>query len=325
MPLDLLYIDDFAMKLSYSSISMILLYVILVFSALCQSAIASASYNPSFPNRNEYPPSSRSRDGIIGSEAVPRRCIHLLFRGGSTYVDKKESMSEKDVESGMKIASSSSTINVLVSTSIGSDFLDKKKKFSLHKNATVYDLKQQIASKFPGSPPETLQRLFFGVREIHGHEVLQNITTMPTIPILLDMITGTSVYTKSLSVSQAIDAYVASTVQQAYLGDQLRALIQQDAKSNNAGNETIPETSYYREMYQQLNESIYSKYADDIRLALEEEREPETISTDTIAWRTANRQREKSSLVKALAKEFDLNLRGLKGFLYYSGLLVVSL
>lgn len=245
------------------------------------------------------------------------------MRGGSSNVKTNDDLSEKSLDSGMK------SVSVLVSTSIGSDFLDKKKKLILSRNSTVYDLKQQIKLKFPGSPPEELQRLFLGVRELADHEILQNITTMPLIPILLDMITGTSVYSKSLSVSQAIDAYISSIVQQAYLGDQLRAFVDTsknyNATGNTSTNESIPETSYYREMYHQLNESIYSKYAEDIRLALEAEKEPETISADTLAWRNSIRPREKRSLVKALAKEFDLNLRGLKGFMYYSALLVVRI
>lgn len=213
-----------------------------------------------------------------------------------------------------------SSVQVLVSTSVGSTFLDKKKKFVLSGNATIQDLKEQIHQKFPGSPPPALQRLFFGVRQVENHEMIRNISAMPIVPILLDMITGTSVYGKTLSVSQTIEAYVSTIVQQTYICDNLRTCFDDDSL-NSSAILNQPETSYYREMFNKLNESIHEKYHEDIKLALEEESEPETVSADTIAWRGKTTTR--SPLSKLLAKEFDLNLRGLRNFFYYSGLLGV--
>ena len=219
---------------------------------------------------------------------------------------------------------SSPFINVLVSTSVGSSFLDKKKKFLVPANATVGDLKELIHQKFPGFPPPCLQRLYFGVRKVSDSDVLRNLSPMPVIPILLDMITGTSVYSKTLSLSQTIEAYVSTIVQQAYISDSMRGLFNDVSQNDsNSSNEfQIPETSYYRDMFVQINSSLYEKYADDIKLALEEESEPETMSPDTVAWRGPTKS--KSPLAKLLAKEFDMNRRGLKNFIYFSALLAVG-
>lgn len=255
---------------------------------------------------------------------------YLSIRGGST-------MSADSSSSSGAVAASTST--VVVSTSLGSLFLDKKKKLTLPSNSTIGQLKEQLQVKFPGSPPSSLQRLFFGNRLLANHEVLNNLTTLPVVPLLLDMITGTSAYNKTLSVTQGIDAYVSSVVQLAYLGDMLTNALTSanpalttsnpsesglnDDENNIITTQQVMKTIYYRQLYEIVNASIYDMYAEDIAMALEDEKNPETFAEDTKAWRGKDKK-AKSPLVIAMAKEFDLNIRGLKNFVYFSIVLVVS-
>jgi hypothetical protein len=83
------------------------------------------------------------------------------------------------------------TAPVLVSTSFGSMFLDKKKKLVLGKNETVADLKAQLSSKFPGSPPVALQHLYFGSRRLEDSVLIGNISSLSPLPLALDMMSGT--------------------------------------------------------------------------------------------------------------------------------------
>jgi hypothetical protein len=87
-------------------------------------------------------------------------------------------------------------------------------------------------------------------------------------------------------------------------------------------NSDVMDSAIYREMFQVLNETLYQTYAEDIAEALKAESEPEIVSADTASWRGDAKQR--SPLALAIAKEFDLNPRSLKSFLYYSVLLGVS-
>ena len=235
-----------------------------------------------------------------------------------------------DVE---EVASSSSSNNmlddgpcaILVSTSVGSMFLDKKKRLSVPRNSTVGELKGLIEKKFPGCPPIPLQRLFVGIRLLQDDEIIGNVTTTSPTPILLDMMSGVSVYNKTLSISQALEAHVASIVQQSYLGAKLResfttSIASTSASTNNDISSVIlPDSSYYRDMFDVVNRTLYETYAEDIAEALELEKEPETMADDTRAWR--NPQQETKPLAAALAKEFDLNGKGIKSFVYYSILL----
>jgi hypothetical protein len=224
---------------------------------------------------------------------------------------------------------------ILVSTSVGSVFLDKKKRLSIDRNATIAELKLMIEKKFPGCPPVPLQKLFLGVRPLGDEEVIGNITITSPTPILLDMMSGTSVYNKTLSISQALEAHAASIVQQVYLGSKMKSVFTNPTNpSHNLspnptinGNETTSvlelESSVYRDMFDDALKTLYETYSEDIAEALEREKEPETLTEDTVAWR--GKQAETKPLTAALAKEFDLNMRGIRNFFYYSILLGVSL
>jgi len=240
----------------------------------------------------------------------------LLLRAGSVDIADEQ----QDFENRQK------SVSVIVTTSFGSSFLDKKKKFILPSNSTVSDLKNQIAAKFPGSPPKHIQRLFFSSRLLNNDsEIISNVSIMQPVPIILDSISGTGVYNRSLSVSQGIEAYVSTLVQQSYLGNKLNSLFQQSVDPVNLNSNSTSqsmESIIYRNMFVTLNESFYATYSDEIEAALQAERNPEVLAADTIAWRHADRKKI-SPLAAALAKEFDLNLRGLVSFVYYSVVLLV--
>ncbi len=245
----------------------------------------------------------------------------ILFRGGSTTsavgIERQESKTL-------------SSLSVVVSTSFGSSFLDKKKKFTVTSNSTVLDLKEQIASKFPGSPPVEVQQLFFSSRLLsNDSELLCNVSALQPVPILLDAISGTSVYNRTLSIRQSLEAYVATVVQQSYIGKQLNSLHSRSADAENQSQMQVQmqvqmQAVAYRGMFRALNESLYCSYGEEIQAALLAERDPETAAADTAAWRGPGRgSRKATPLAAALAKEFDLNARGLLNFLYYSLVLAV--
>lgn len=235
----------------------------------------------------------------------------ILLRGGSTgTIDRKDST----------IVSS---LSVVVSTSFGSSFLDKKKKFTLASNSTIFDLKEQIASKFPGSPPVEIQQLYFSSRHlIDDSELVSNISSMQPVPILLDVISGNSVYNRTLSIRQSLEAYVSTVVQQSFIGKKLNSLYSRSLSPVEAVSAIQMEAIAFRSMFHELNDTLYTSYGEEIRAALQAERDPETTAADTAAWRDPNRKKA-SPLTAALAKEFDLNVRGLVNFLYYSLVLMV--
>jgi hypothetical protein len=240
------------------------------------------------------------------------------YRGGqNTRNDMNGNVAEKAVSP----QPAASTTAVLVSTSIGSSFLDKKKKLIVGRNCTVIELKETIRDKFPGGPPVKIQKLFFGSRLLQDNELVANITTAPQIPLLLDMLTGTSAYNRTMSIAEAIEAYTASMTQQAFIGDKLRAVYAAEAGVNILSDNATIDSVIYKEMFRSINESLYMTYGSNIRAALLIEAEPEIESSDTARWRGERKQRSPLSI--AIAKEFDINTRNLKTFLYYSILLVV--
>ena len=246
------------------------------------------------------------------------------LRGGSSDISSNDDKSSKK-STGVNqedLTPRPITCSVIVSTSIGSAFLDKKKRLSLDSNSTILDLKLLLSEKFPGGPPVILQKLFFGTTLLNDTQIVSNITTISPVPLLLDMLSGTSAYNRTLSISQALEAYASLMTQQAYLGDKMRSLYAAESGfENTLASAEIMDSAVYREMFSSINASIYEKYKEDIEKALIREMEPEISSADTNAWR--GNKIEKSSLALAIAKEFDFNLRSIKSFIYYSILLLV--
>ena len=113
-----------------------------------------------------------------------------------------------------------------------------------------------------------MQRLFFGSRRLNETETVGNITTASPVPILLDMMTGTSTYNRTLSVAQALEAYAALATQQAFIGDQFRRVYAKEVGIQTEESADSIESVVYREMFQSINESLYQKYALDIADAM---------------------------------------------------------
>ena len=270
-------------------------------------------------------PLEKSAESGIRTASVPVHRLSSLshLRGGSSV-----GFNLTDILKKSRIpVSNAGTTEVLVATSIGSVFLDKKKKIIMGRNETISDLKEQINKKFPGSPPVLLQNLYFASRLLDDNEFVGNISRMSPVPVVLDMVSGTSVYNKTLTISQALEAYVASVVQQTYLGAKLQQLYRPDAALNESVAEPM-DSPQLSELFQSINASVYERYKDEIAAARAQESEPETSTADTAAWRGAHTSAPGGAvtpLAAAFAKEFDLNWRGVRQYGFYSAVLVVSL
>ena len=221
-------------------------------------------------------------------------------------------------------------ITVIVSTSLGSSFLDKTKKISINPNSTIKELKYIIQDKFPGSPPIQIQRLFYAFKPLNNSDILSNITTASQVPILLDALSGTSAYNKTLSITQAIEAYVSIIVQQTYLSSTMqKAFDLKDSSTldlSEVGDRDRIDTLTLRDLFAAVNQSIYAQYAEQIAEALEKEREPDMITADTIAWRQQSEgAADKNPLVVEWAKMFNMNKQVALSLVYYSVILVVSI
>lgn len=244
----------------------------------------------------------------------PGRTMRIL--GGSTEIENREEKKEN--------------VNILVTTSIGTSFLDKKKKFLLPSDTTVQDLKQMIHQKFPGTPPTSLQKLYYQSQLLANdsqtlHEVMDTTGGVSDqMPILLDMIVGTASYQKNFTVSQALEAYASSVVQLAYIGDKLRSLsFHEDVIENESDKSSVMDSLYYRELFEMVNQSLFERYSEDITDALEREKNPEYDSPDTAKWRNPSHTRQLSPLIGAIAKELDLNLFSFKRYLFFTFVLLV--
>jgi hypothetical protein len=254
---------------------------------------------------------------------------YLKFRGSSALTE--ETPENKDVD-------------VIISTSLGSSFLDKKKKLKMKQSQTIKEVKESLKDKFPGSPPIVLQRLFQMNTLLPDELPLANLTQNNqgnSVLLILDMITGTSSYNRTLSVEQTVAAYLSSVVHLTYISDKLRQISNSPSlqsynnnlnnKNNNYNEENFElESINYRQFYEELNSTFYQQYLQDIEYALEAERDPEMGSSDTAAWRAVSEKQlnlnknKKNPLLTAFTKEFDLNFRTFKNYCYYTLILVVS-
>lgn len=253
------------------------------------------------------------RTSSLSRRDQPKLSKVLTVRSGATF-NLSDFINQKPAEV-LNIT------DVIVFTSIGNTFLDKKKRLTIARNATVGDVKVQLSTKFPGSPPVSLQRLFHSGRFLNDTEVIGSLSAISPLPLVLDMISGTSAYNRTLSVSQSLEAYVSTIVHQAYLGSKIHHLSSGTTTENSS---TELETKFYAQLWRTVNDSVYEKYLDEIVLALEAEKDPAVESTDTAPWRGSGDVASRvSPLAAAVAKEFDLNWRGLRSFLYYTAIILV--
>jgi hypothetical protein len=262
--------------------------------------------------------STRIRGGSISDELSVDGKIEKR-----DYDEKEKWEGEED-----EVVEEKPPTSIIISTSVGSIYLDKKRRISVPANSTVGFLKEQLSSRFPGSPPRLLQRIFFGTQMLSDDTRVDNVTSLSPVPLTLDMMTGTSVYNRTMTVTQALEAYAAAAVQQAYTGQTLHKIFDEkffmekdrEDKSDIEG-DTTPQTVRFREMFLALNASIYENFADEIGQALLAEREPEAYASDTAAWRST--KGSISPVAAAFAKEFDLNWNGAKNFVYFTALLIL--
>lgn len=101
-------------------------------------------------------------------------------------------------------------IELRVATLTGSRYLDKRVDVEIE--GTVGDLKSLLAEKFPGNPPASLQRLFYGSQLLDDDESLE---VLDAHSLVLDMVPPST--TSSLArvpddTTERVRAYVAETV-----------------------------------------------------------------------------------------------------------------
>lgn len=207
------------------------------------------------------------------------------------------------------------SIQVLVSTLVGSSFLDKRKKFSIAPTATIRHLKTLIKAKYPGSPPIALQKL------VLQDTVLDDSTEIGSVEsssLLLDTLSGSgSFFNRTLSLSQTIDAYLATVAQSSFIGNKLHSL---DRTSPLESGEL--DVLQVRNMLNKLRNSFESDFGPFIARAIEREKSPEQISGTSYLWRDKQKT-SLSPLMKALAREFDLNKYAAVNLVYFSVLMMV--
>lgn len=132
----------------------------------------------------------------------------LRLRGGSTeQTETPVDTHNSNLSTSQSVSFSEGNCSiVIVTTSVGSVFLDKRKKLSVPRNFTISQLKTIVQQKFPGGPPASMQRLFQGSQCLRDDLVVGSLlpTASSSIPaaLALDMFTGTSVYNKTMSISQ---------------------------------------------------------------------------------------------------------------------------
>lgn len=94
------------------------------------------------------------------------------------------------------LGATAAALELRVTTAVGSRFLDKKVDVTVEDDALIGALKDLLAVRFPGAPPRSLQRLFFGSRPLRDEEPAASLREdedddeeAPTrIPVTLDVV-----------------------------------------------------------------------------------------------------------------------------------------
>jgi hypothetical protein len=224
-------------------------------------------------------------------------------------------------------------ITVVVSTKFRSQFLNKIVNFRIPKNYTIMQIKEIVRARFPGHPPECLQELFFGLEKLENNRRIIDIANLTTLPLNLDMISGTSVYKRPLNIRLAIDAYVSLLVQQNFLSNTLLSILSNSSTNMNTSI-SAPASLIYSKLYNTINTSIWEDYGDEIQAALLLESNP-VISTPDVLTRTLHmsdyksiddyRERALTPLTRTVVRMWGLNRRKGTTLLLYSTLCLVGL
>lgn len=184
----------------------------------------------------------------------------------------------------------SSNISVTISTSIGSKIFDKKKTFSVPRTFSVGEVKNEISKKYPGNPPKSLQRIFWGMQFLNDSVCLGSLTNSSSVSLILDNMFGTNVYDRNFTVIDSIDAFLTSTVHSMYFAELLRNKNADNGSFALASREDL-EVSYYSEMLSKYNESFYQENKREIEIALEKEKNGIVCTDDIISWTKSSRHR----------------------------------
>ena len=213
----------------------------------------------------------------------------------------------------------SSSIDVVVSTSLGSKFLNKRKKCTLSANATIANLKEKLAIVYPGTPPIELQRLYFGLKYLADDMPVANITSMRPVPLLMDMLSGVGSFQRNLSIADTLEAYAALLTQEMYVNEKLASLLAPIDDSNTL--KTQLETSRFRQIFDTLNKTMFSGHEVQIAKALERERNPELITDEVSVWRGA--KQPLTAFQHWLAHQFYFSRNTLRALFTYTAMLVI--
>ena len=84
----------------------------------------------------------------------------LQLRGGATAESSR---------------SSRKLLHVSVSSSLGTRWLDRHCTLHVKPETTVKELKDSVATSFPGKPPATIQRLFFGTKLLKDEDRVDDV------------------------------------------------------------------------------------------------------------------------------------------------------
>lgn len=212
----------------------------------------------------------------------------------------------------------SSSIDVIVSTSLGSKFLNKRKKCTVSANATIANLKEKLAIVYPGTPPKELQRLYFGLKYLVDDMPVANITSMRPVPLLMDILSGVGTYQRNMSIADTLEAYAALLTQEMYVNEKIASLL---APIDNS-NRTQLETPRFRQIFNAMNKTIFSEHELQITKARERERNPELITDEVGAWRGA--KLPLTAFQHWLAHQFYFSRNTLRALFTYTTMLVIG-
>lgn len=265
-------------------------------------------------------------------------CLHLIYSlklvQQNYYLNKIR---------GGSIGESSRTL--LITSNYPIKYLNRRISMKVKNSLNISDIKKLISSKYPGNPPESLQSIFYGLKELENKQTVNDISNLTVIPLQLDLISGTNVYSQFRNVREAIEAYVAIQIHLSSLSERISSLLSSsssdnqqnnnetatadsdDEKKNQKQKKDTPQQIKYLKLFNELNQTIFEKYSEMIEKALKEEQNS-SIQTPSIPETTTGSVdeylKQKSPTSLFLARQFNLNQPIMKSLLFYSLVWIVS-
>ena len=258
-----------------------------------------------------------------------------LVRGGSSVLntpsadqstqpfDSDQNVRRRDIGVG--------NLTAVVTSNFGmSSFLRKSQKFMIRRNSTVLQLKSMIQDKFTGCPPIALQNLYLNNRLLKDDEIWGEISNKLLVSVQLDLLTGTQQYNRTFqTLSDNIDAQISLMVHEAYLYNKMTEILTSDGSGMRGDASSRSQDSVkYRLLYKKLNSSFYEELADEIKNAMESERDPLLTSTsphEEIPSKLGVAKRNEHTFTTAIKKSLILNDRSFSKLKFWSLALMVTL